>query len=83
MSPYSTILKNMLVQIFSAVSCFPVLLLKADWALWLKAPSNGSRKTPQSKWSCMDCLNVQNLLVKIDDGPMDRIFYANLDSPNE
>ena len=40
------------------------------------------RKAPQFKWSCMDRTNVQNLLVQMDDGPMDRLCYVNLDRPN-
>ena len=40
------------------------------------------RKAPQFKWSCMDRPNVQNLLVQMDDGPMDRLCYVNLDRPN-
>ena len=30
----------------------------------------------------MDRPNVQNLLVQMDDGPMDRLCYVNLDRPN-
>ena len=37
------------------------------------------RKAPQSKWSCMDCPNVRNLLVQMDGGPLDRLCYVNLD----
>ena len=37
------------------------------------------RKAPQSKWSCLNRPNVQNLLVQIDDGLVARIFYVNLD----
>ena len=40
------------------------------------------RKAPQSKWSCMDRPNLRNLLVQMDDGPMDRLCYVNLDRPN-
>ena len=40
------------------------------------------RKAPQFKWICMDRPNERNLLVQMDDGPMDRLYYINLDRPN-
>ena len=30
----------------------------------------------------MERPNVRNLLVQMDDGPMDRLCYVNLDRPN-
>ena len=30
----------------------------------------------------MDRPNLRNLLVQMDDGPMDRLCYVNLDRPN-
>ena len=51
------------------------ILSFGEYGMW-------KRKAPQSKWSCMDRPNVQNLLVQMDGGSFDRLCYDNLGRTN-